>query len=99
MVPDLRLDDRYRSNPLVTGEPHAVFYAGAPLVTPEGFVLGSICVLDAKTKILSPEQEDALKCLARQVITTMELRKKNKDLKVTKKKLQKVKFSSPLYRD
>ena len=76
VVPDLRLDERYNSNPLVTGEPHAVFYAGAPLVTPEGFVLGSICVLDAQKKELTQEQQEALKALAKQVITTMELRKK-----------------------
>ena len=89
VVPDLRLDERYNSNPLVTGEPHAVFYAGAPLVTPEGFVLGSICVLDAQKKELTQEQQEALKALAKQVITTMELRKKNNDLKITQVKLKK----------
>ena len=89
VVPDLRLDPRYASNPLVTGDPHAVFYAGAPLVTPQGFVLGSICVLDATSRILTKEQEDALKALAQQAITTMELRKKNKDLKAAQEKLKK----------
>lgn len=89
VVPDLRLDDRYNSNPLVTGDPHAVFYAGAPLVTPEGFVLGSICVLHPESKVLTEEQQEALKALALQTITTMELRKKNKDLKVTQQKLKK----------
>ena len=88
-VPDLRLDDRYNSNPIVTGDPHAVFYAGAPLVTPEGFVLGSICVLDPESKVLTTEQQEALKALALQTITTMELRKKNKDLKLTQQKLKK----------
>ena len=88
VVPDLRLDKRYNSNPLVTGEPHAVFYAGAPLVTPEGFVLGSICVLDSQTKTLSTDQEEALKALAKQTITTMELRKKNNSLKITQVKLK-----------
>lgn len=89
VVPDLRLDDRYNSNPLVTGYPHAVFYAGAPLVTPEGYALGSLCVLHPKTKILSKEQKEALQALALQTITTMELRKKNKDLKITHQKLKK----------
>ncbi len=89
VVSDLRLDDRYSGNPLVLGEPHAVFYAGAPLVTPEGFVLGSICVLDAVAKELSPEQEEALKALARQTINTMELRRKNNDLNKAKDKLNK----------
>ena len=89
VVSDLRLDERYNSNPLVLGEPHAVFYAGAPLVTPEGFVLGSICVLDAVARKLSPEQEEALKALARQTITTMELRKKNHELSKAKEHLKK----------
>ena len=87
VVPDLRLDERYKTNPLVTGGPKAVFYAGAPLVTPDGFVLGSICVLDAKPGFLSAGQQDALKALARQVITTMELRKNNLRLKITEQKL------------
>ncbi len=88
VVPDLRLDERYNSNPLVTGEPHAVFYAGAPLVTPQGFVLGSICVLHPESQDLTTEQQEALKALAQQVMTTMELRKKNKDLKLTQQKLR-----------
>ena len=87
-VADLRRDERYYLNPLVTGEPHAVFYAGAPLVTPDGFVLGSICVLHPESKKLTREQQDALKALAQQVIITMELRKKNKDLKLTQQKLK-----------
>ncbi len=73
---------------MVTGAPHAVFYAGAPLVTPDGFVLGSICVLDPEPKKLTDEQQGALKALARQTIVTMELRKKNKHLKLTQQKLK-----------
>ncbi len=88
-VPDLRIDSRFSSNPLVTGVPNAVFYAGAPLVTPRGFVLGSICVLDSTAKVLTEEQKNALKALAQQAITTMELRKKNKDLKGAQQKLKK----------
>ena len=87
-VPDLRRDARYNSNPLVTGDPHAVFYAGAPLVTPEGFVLGSICVLHPESKKLTKDQQDALKALAQQVIIIIELRKKNKDLKLVQQKLK-----------
>lgn len=96
-VPDLRLDERYNSNPLVTGEPHAVFYAGAPLVTPDGFVLGSICVLHPESKTLTIEQQDALKALSIQTITTMELRKKNKDLQLTQEKLKKANKSLKEY--
>ena len=90
MVSDMRLDDRYCNNPLVTGVPNAVFYAGAPLVTPQGFVLGSICVLDAAPNMLTEDQQDNLQQLAVQTITTMELRKKNRDLEHTQKNLEEV---------
>lgn len=89
-VPDLRIDDRFSRNPLVTGTPHAVFYAGASLVTPDGNALGSICVLDAKANKLDDNQKNALKALAEQVVARLELRKKIKDLKFSQQKLKKV---------
>ncbi len=88
VVPDLRKDERFANNPLVAGEPHAVFYAGAPLVTQEGYVLGSICVLDAKVNNLDECQRAALKSLAQQVVTKLELRKKVKELKIAQLKLK-----------
>lgn len=88
VVPDLRNDERFAHNPLVAGDPHAVFYAGAPLVTPDGYVLGSICVLDGKVNDLNEGQQEALKALAQQVVTKLELRKKIKELKNTQKKLK-----------
>ena len=87
VVPDMRMDERFSQNPLVTGEPHAVFYAGAPLVTPEGYVLGSICLLDGKANDLSEEQRAALQGLAKQVIARLELQKKVKELNLTQEKL------------
>ena len=77
MVSDLRTDERFSDNPMVTGSPHFVFYAGMPMTTDDGFALGTICVLDSQPKELSIIQQDALKRLARQVIHLMELRKKN----------------------
>ena len=77
IIPDLTADPRTRGNPLVTGEPFIRFYAGAPLVTPEGHVLGSLCVIDkvARPGGLTGAQADNLKALARQVMTQLELRR------------------------
>jgi PAS domain S-box-containing protein len=77
IIPDLARDVRTRSNPLVSGEPHIRFYAGAPLRTAEGHVLGSLCVIDDKPRPdgLTARQSSALKNLARQVMAQLELRR------------------------
>lgn len=74
-VPDASLDPRFVDNPLVTGDTHLRFYAGAPLVTPEGFALGTLCVLDREPRQLRPDQVEALQALARQVMAQLELRR------------------------
>ncbi len=75
VIPDLTLDPRTRDNPLVTGKPFLRFYAGAPLRSPEGAALGTLCVIDHEPRPtgLLPEQADALRALARQVMVQMEL--------------------------
>lgn len=75
VVNDMREDPRFSDNPFVTGEPRAVFYAGAPLVTREGYPLGSICVLDLQPRELNEEQVEALASLSRQVVKLLELRR------------------------
>jgi two-component sensor histidine kinase len=77
IIPDLAADPRSRDNPLVTGEPRIRFYAGAPLRTVEGHVLGSLCVIDGKPRPegLTERQADALRTLGRQVMSQMELRR------------------------
>ncbi|MBJ7882952.1 sensor histidine kinase [Gelidibacter salicanalis] len=75
IVNDARIDERFRDNPLVTGDPNLVFYAGIPLINPEGLPLGTLCVLDVKPKQLTPEQEHALEMLANQLMKLLELRK------------------------
>ncbi len=81
IVPDSRKDERFAENPLVTGDPHVIFYAGVPLINRDGFALGSLCVVDTETKVLNENQISALKVLARHVIAIVELRKANKTLK------------------
>jgi GAF domain-containing protein len=70
VIPDLSTDPRTRDNPLVTGDPRIRFYAGAPLRTRDGVVLGSLCVIDGAPRPggLTPTQAESLRALAGQVV-------------------------------
>ena len=74
-VPDATLDPRFADNPLVTGDFHLRFYAGAPLVSPTGQPLGALCVIDRVPRELSAVQRDALEIIGRQIMTQMEARR------------------------
>jgi diguanylate cyclase (GGDEF)-like protein len=75
VVPDTRLDSRFADNPFVTGAPDIRFYAGIPLVNPEGAALGTLCVLDHRPREMDQAQRQNLARLAETAMTTLELRR------------------------
>jgi serine/threonine protein kinase len=75
MVRDAQHDERFAGSSLVCADPHVRFYAGIPLITPEGHALGAMCVMDRVPRQLSPDQVSALAALSRLVLHQLELRR------------------------
>ncbi|WP_066376183.1 GAF domain-containing protein [Anabaena sp. CA = ATCC 33047] len=89
VVPDALADARLSTNPVVVSYPYVRFYAGVPLLTPQGQMLGTLCVIDHQPKQLSQQQVDALVALSRLVIDQLELRRSVTDVsQITEKLMQ-----------
>jgi signal transduction histidine kinase len=88
VVDDASQDSRFSENPLVAGDHSIRFYAGAPLVTAAGNVLGTLCVMDRKPRRLRPDQEKALQALSVQVMALLELRRTVRELEEELRRLE-----------
>src|SRR5271170_2777285 len=89
-VPNALEDERFRDSPLVTSDPNVRFYAGAPLVTPDGQNIGALCVLDRTPHHLTPEQREMLTVLSRQVVHLLELRLAGQRIKLLNENLERL---------
>jgi class 3 adenylate cyclase len=76
LAPDLTKDERYHDFQFVINEPHLKFYCGVPLINPDGYALGTLCVMDFEARELTFEQQEAMLRLSHQVVGQLELRRK-----------------------
>jgi diguanylate cyclase (GGDEF)-like protein/PAS domain S-box-containing protein len=81
IVEDAAMDPRFSDSPLVTGEMGVRFYAAIPLQAPDGYIIGTLCVMDTVPRVLSESQKRALTILGNQVQARMELKAKKNNLK------------------
>lgn len=81
IVPDACQDSRFAQSPLVTHSLKIRFYAGAPIISPEKHILGTLCVIDHIPRLLKAEQTQALRALSQQVMIQLELRRQLLELK------------------
>ncbi|GKS66192.1 hypothetical protein YTPLAS72_34960 [Nitrospira sp.] len=98
VVPDATQDERFAENPLVVGDEHFRFYAGMPLITPNGHALGTLCVLDRAPKQLTDEQRDMLRVLGHQVVSQLELKREKKKVWQLLKLKQNAQINSDIVR-
>ncbi|MBC6611926.1 GAF domain-containing DNA-binding protein [Hymenobacter sp. BT507] len=92
-VEDAAQDAEFRYNPLVVGKQKVRFYVGVPLLTPEGYPLGSLCAIDTVPRQLNEPQREALRILAREVVAHLELRRAR--LQLEKERQQLVEMMRP----
>ncbi len=87
-IEDARKDSRFSGNPLVTGKPHIVHYAGHPLISEDGYPLGALCVIHHQPQRLNDLQRHSLEVLTKQVMARLELKKKIIEVEKAAKKIQ-----------
>ena len=80
IVKDAMKDERFAGSQLVKRPPHIRFYAGFPLINPNGHALGTLCAIDRKPRELSAKQKEMMEMLARQVMSRLELRRVSNQL-------------------
>lgn len=80
-IPNTMADPRFKTNPFATGAPHVLYYAGMPLINPEGVRFGTLCIIDHAPRKLSNLQKGIMKLLAKQITNHLELKKNNELLK------------------
>ena len=90
IVPDAALDRRFANHPFVVAEPNIRFYAGAPLITPDGHALGTLCVLDKVPRELTHDQRQALRILAHHVVSQLELRRHSRELRSSRDRTERL---------
>jgi adenylate cyclase len=94
LVPDMTQDRRFDRSAMVVGYPHCRFYCGIPLITDDGYALGTLCVLDFEPRELTFEQVESMRRLSRQVLTQLELRRKLIELDRTLKDLDQARMDT-----
>jgi PAS domain S-box-containing protein len=90
VVEDAANDRRFADNPLVTGDPRVRFYAGFPLRTPDGFILGTLCAIDTEPRTPDRRELEVLELLASQASAQLELVRRSRELAVSEGRLRAV---------
>jgi PAS domain S-box-containing protein len=94
VVEDTEKDARFSSLHVVKHYPNYRFYAGAPLVSPQGYVLGTVCILDTKPRTLTEKQQTALKELGRLAVVQLEMRRNLRRLKIALTENQRIELQA-----